>query len=288
MIKIEIFLNEVSLKGQYSTQTEFEEALKIIKSIFDSINSLKKANIDPKNYYTDVLWDCNAIKDVIFRESFNKIKQKDFKIAIKNIIFNKVNPKDWRTEQIHSAPDYFDYVDGEDYKEAKNTSLAEATERQLINLDSKYLLINFINSCFQCPHEKIPKCNSIFIVKNNDTINLINLDSVENHIGFKSWLENTCRFSDTKYDQNSQKPPTDSQTILRDHDRFEPTNYKFGGRKIYQEKSTGYLWYVDNLHFGQSAHLEVFERTGKRHLGESDLDGNLDREKSDTNKKPIL
>ena len=41
MIKIEMFINEVSLQGQYSTQKEFEEAARVIKSIFEDINKFK-------------------------------------------------------------------------------------------------------------------------------------------------------------------------------------------------------------------------------------------------------
>jgi hypothetical protein len=41
---------------------------------------------------------------------------------------------------------------------------------------------------------------------------------------------------------------------------------------------------VDNLHCGKAAHLEVFNSTGKQHLGEADLQGNIDRSKRDTQK----
>jgi hypothetical protein len=37
---------------------------------------------------------------------------------------------------------------------------------------------------------------------------------------------------------------------------------------------------VDNLHIGKAAHLEVFDKTG-RHLGETDLQGNLNPVKKD-------
>ena len=35
-------------------------------------------------------------------------------------------------------------------------------------------------------------------------------------------------------------------------------------------------------------HYEVFDSTGKKHLGEADMDGNLDEDKSDTSKSAIL
>ncbi|WP_293139478.1 hypothetical protein [Okeania sp. SIO3I5] len=71
---------------------------------------------------------------------------------------------------------------------------------------------------------------------------------------------------------------------MRDTNRFELTQKQHDGRRIYKEKETGYLWYVDNLHYGKSAHLEVFDKTGKNHIGESNLEGNIDRAKSDQKK----
>lgn len=284
MIKIEFFINEVSLKGQYSTQKEFEDALKIIKSIFELINSLKKENLNKNSYYTQVLWNYNVTKDAIFKESFNKIQQKDLKVAIRNIIFNKVNPKDWQKERNHYEHDNFDYDDGKNYEDVRNTSLAEATERQLMNLDSKYLLINFIDSCFQGQHQEIIECNSISIIKNSDTENPIQLDSIDKKSGLQNWLETSCKLSQLNYDESSSNPPTDKQTILRHTNRFEPTQKLYDSRRIYKEKETGYFWYVDNLHYGQSAHLEVFDNTGNNHIGESDLEGNIDKAKSDNNK----
>lgn len=285
MIKIEIFINEVSLKGQYSTQKEFEEALKIIKSIFELINLLKQQYIDKKTYSTKVLVNHESIKGNNFQSSLNQIKDKSLKRSIINMIFNKVNPKDWQEERIHSEQDNFDYVDGENYKDAKNTSLAEATERQLISSDSKYLLINFIDSCFQCQHQEIIECNSISIVKNNDTQNQIQLDSIDKKVGLQNWLEVSCQLSQFNYDESYSAPPTDTQTILRDTNRFERTQSQYDGRIIYKDKETGYLWYVDNLHYGKSAHLEVFDKTGRNHIGESDLEGNIDRAKSDKKKR---
>ncbi|NET45282.1 MAG: hypothetical protein F6K15_26845 [Okeania sp. SIO2B3] len=122
------------------------------------------------------------------------------------------------------------------------------------------------------------------IVKNNDTENLIQLDSIDRKVGLQNWVEKTCQLSRFNYDESSTDPPNDKQTILRDTNRFESTQKQHDGRKIYKEKETGYLWYVDNLHYGKSAHLEVFDKTGKNHIGESNLEGKIDISKSDNNK----
>ena len=139
-------------------------------------NYFHNINKNYKNFYfSGISFDTNsikknnvffAIKGNNFQSSLNQIKNLGLKTSIINIIFNKVSTKDWQKERIHSEQDNFDYIDGEDYKDATNTSLAEVTQRQLINLDSKYLLISFIDSCFQCPSQEIRECNSISIVKN--------------------------------------------------------------------------------------------------------------------------
>lgn len=56
------------------------------------------------------------------------------------------------------------------------------------------------------------------------------------------------------------------------------------GATVYKEKATGYYWYLDNLH---KTHFEVFDATGKRHIGEADLEGNIDYSKADKEKSPI-
>jgi hypothetical protein len=41
--------------------------------------------------------------------------------------------------------------------------------------------------------------------------------------------------------------------------------------------------YVDNFHFGKGAHIEVFDGRGL-HVGEADLQGNIDTGKKDKDK----
>ena len=90
--------------------------------------------------------------------------------------------------------------------------------------------------------------------------------------------------SQLEYSFDSTKSPTDKQTILRDTTRFKKTANKCQGRVIYLESNTERYWYVDNFHEGEAAHLEVFDKTGKNHLGEADLDGNINYSKSDSDK----
>jgi hypothetical protein len=81
-----------------------------------------------------------------------------------------------------------------------------------------------------------------------------------------------------EYDQTSRRPPRDHETILG-HDalRFARTGRfeRNGRRRVYRENATNRFFYVDNLHCGAAAHLEVFD-TDERHIGTADLRGNID------------
>ena len=281
--KMEIFINEVSLEGQYLNDVKFKEAVIAFKAIFDLINEKvkdKQIYKEDNNFYVNY----EAVKGSNFNQSLNQIKDKSLKLAFRNVVFNKSNPKEWRKEQVHSSTDSFDcLMIDEQYKVVNDTSLAEIAERKLQNSSSTYLLINFINSSFHLVHPHITNCCLITIIKNNDEVNCIELDGLDNKSALEDWLEHTFNLSCSVYDELSNGPPRDEQTILRDKQRFEKISSRFQGRAIYREVATDRYWYVDNLHFGKSAHLEVFNKA-KSHVGEADIEGNIDECKRDQNK----
>ncbi|WP_445247802.1 hypothetical protein [Microcoleus sp. OTE_8_concoct_300] len=281
---MEIFINEVSLEGQYLNEAEFTKAVRVFKAIFEVINEKIK---DKQIYKEDNKFFVNyeAVKVSNFNKSLNQIKDKSLKQAFMNIVFNKSNPKEWRTEQVHSSTDWFDclMINGQ-YKVVNDTSLAEIAERKLQNSRSTYLLINFINSSFHLVHPHITNCCLITIVKNNDEVNCIKLDCLDDKSALEDWLEHTFNLSCSVYDELSNDPPRDEQTILRDKQRFQKTSSRWHDRAIYREVATDRYWYVDNLHCGKSAHLEVFNKA-KSHVGEADIEGNIDESKRDQNKR---
>ncbi len=243
--------------------------------------------IKDKHIYEDskLFVNYEAVKGSDFNQSLNQIKDRSLKLAFKNVLFNKLNPKEWRKEQVHSSTDSFDcLMINEQYKVVNDTSLAEIAERKLQNSSSTYLLINFINSSFHLVHPHITNCCLITIVKNNDEVNCIKLDGLDNKSALEDWLEHTFNLSCSVYDELSNDPPTDEQTILRDKQRFQKTSFRWHDRAIYREVATDRYWYVDNLHCGKSAHLEVFNKA-KTHVGEADIEGNIDECKQDENKK---
>lgn len=139
---MQIFINEVSLEGQYPTDAEFKDAIIVFKSIFDLINE----KIKTKQIYKEdsrLYVNYEAIKGSNFNVSLNKLRDKSLKQAFINIVFNKLNPKEWRQEQVHSSTDLFDcLISDENYINVTDTSLAEVTERKLQNSDSIYLFID--------------------------------------------------------------------------------------------------------------------------------------------------
>ncbi len=77
--------------------------------------------------------------------------------------------------------------------------------------------------------------------------------------------------------------PKDNETFLIDSS-FTRTKVEIKGAKVYKYQERYY--YRDTLHEGKAAHIEVFDSTGKKHLGEADpITGILDTTKADPNKK---
>lgn len=72
---------------------------------------------------------------------------------------------------------------------------------------------------------------------------------------------------------------------LEDVYRFSRTNkiYPDSKQRIYLEKETGRYWYKDYFHKDNKEHYEVFDKEGN-HLGEADVNGNLDESKCDKTK----
>jgi hypothetical protein len=279
---MEIFINEVSLEGQYTSELEFVSAIKDFIEIFKLLN--KKTNNKQVYKETSKLFvNYNAIRESNFSASLNIIKDKSLKQAFVEIVFNKQNPKEWRKEQLHSPDDLFDYFNNETSKNVTDTSLAEVSERSLRNKDSIYLVINFKNSPFNLLHPDIKECCIIPIIKNNDETQPIKLDGIASHFALQNWLEVKLSLSRIEYDFLSRYPPKDQQTILRDTQRFQKTQNLYDGRSVYREIQSDWYWYVDNFHYGQASHIEVFNAQGN-HIGESDLEGNIDETKKDSNK----
>jgi hypothetical protein len=266
---MEIFINECSLTGQYYDKEEFETSLKNLTSVFYFIN--EKVKNENKQIFGDlqVFINYEAIKGSNFFATYNKTNQQLKQQFLSNV-FQRSGAKNWTLEQVHSHEDKFFYLPSdEDIHDVSNTSLAEVTERTLQNPNNNYLLVNFINSIFcveNFQHPYIQECFSIPIVKNNSEEFPVKLDCLDNKSSIENWLREKQILKDPEL-----------KGILKDTKRFRKIP-RDGEPNRYLEISTKRYWYLDELH---KNHFEIFDSTGKNHLGIADLEGNIDETKKD-------
>lgn len=269
---MEVFINECSLHNQYFDIGEFQQGVQLIYSLVQELSKVKQ--ISTKTLYTDKegIKRINVIKSQSFIASLNGLSDKSLRQAFVGLVFNRLNARDWHEDQRHSNDDLFVCSN----ELITSTSIAEITERILIQKEYIGLLLNFHKSKYAA----MPRLRVI----KNETIDVFVSCTDSKHI-LQRWLEQTFKLSYYEYDNNSSIPPTDEQTILRNSNRFQVTMLSpYNGRKIYREVQVNRYWYVDNLHYGGAAHLEVFDLQGK-HLGEANLTGDLDATKRDPKKR---
>lgn len=144
-----------------------------------------------------------------------------------------------------------------------NKILAEIPEQW--NENDKFLIINFSNEYDKQKRNFLPIFKDAW--HQNDLPNFYKIDFVTDFQELELWLATH---------QNSD-------FSLLDRNRFEKTKFNCQGARIYQEFKTKWFWYLDMLH---KDHYEVFDKTGKNHLGTADLDGEISDAKKD-NKRTI-
>jgi hypothetical protein len=264
-----IFINETSLSGQYYSSGDFEKAILVFYSILRRLQSLDI----PKTFYKDSLIEnCYAISVINLKSSLNQLTDKIVKENFIRLLFNKTNPIDWRLERKHFTYNSYIY----NSIQYSDTTIGEISERIFQKNNENYLLLNFSDSIFR-------DAKILNIEKNN--INKINVECSDNENDLEQWIEEKYKLSRIIYNEDSTVPPTDLQTILRDNKRFIKTNLRSkDDRSVFKEIDTNYFWYVDNFHFGRSAHIEVFN-IKHNHVGEANLAGIIDRNKKDKTKK---
>ena len=258
---VEIFINECSLHGQYQSSKEFENAVRNFMAVFKLIGQKRKNDLNAE-LYKDVFLDFQAIKNEPFQKSLNQIKDQSLKQAFVGLIFNTINPQNWRDDSKLKEVDKYHLV--ENNQDVGNTSIAEIAERTLLSSEQSYLLINFLASCFQNSHPNFSLCRFISVTKNQTQT--IYLDCLDNKAAFEEWVKD-------KLDERD--------FLARNTDRFERADKQYHGAPVYIEHKTKKCWYLDNLH---KDHYEVFDSNGS-HVGEANLDGVIDITKKDKKKK---
>ena len=243
---MEIFINELSLHGQYPSQETFTQSVVQFVEVFSFVQDKVKGG---ELFKDDLFITQKALLQETFLQSFERIKDVPLKIAFRSIIFNKLNPRDWRSERLHlSAVLYTSETCLVQDKFVTDTSVAEIAERKLNNSDKKYLLINFNQSQFT-------NCSTFEVIKEEKEV--IELDCIETKDALEKWLD---------------IPIEPLDIFLRNTTRFSRTNLIFQGKTIFKETQTGYYWYLDNFHKNE---FEVFNSDGI-HIGIANMDGIID------------
>lgn len=248
---MQVFINECSIHEQYENHFQFIES---VKCFIRSIKYISELKHDKEVFKSDLFFYSKGLKDTHFETSLKKNQSIN---TLFNENFKLINPKSWDNDLKHKHEDSYVY----NKEEYTTTSIAELSERKIIDNSIKGFLLNFTHSIFaDKPHIEVLKNNSqptVVIDCNYDTISIYN------------WLvENDFIKPSETYDITSKFPPTDKQTVLNNVKAFELTTFKKNkGRNVYRKIGTNQLWCVDSLHYGCKAHIEIFNEIDCVHLG---------------------
>lgn len=251
---MQIFINETSLSAQFCDKTLFFDALKLFLSSVKRISEIKNnKDVFKSNYF----FYYTGVKDT-YLETLLKENPSLNSVFVQNM--QQLNPKSWEKQKNHEDHSTYEYLK----KNYTGTSVAELAERRIQDSNLLGFLLNFKDSQFG-------NISKIQIVKNK--INEVDLDCVITPDSIDTWLiDNKYINPNEVYDENSDLPPLDIQTVLRDMTIFEITTYpRNNGRIVYRRKGTNELWVVDSAkkHAGVKEHIEVFDETTTKHLGTS-------------------
>ena len=245
---MQVFINEKSLHGQFTVHT-VEDA---VKTFINTIQTINDYRLDKRIFTTQYFFNFNAINGVHLDSTLKANPD------LKNTFFQNIKgASKWEDQRLHPAASSYvfneiNYVD---------SSIGELAERKLQNEDLKGFLLNFKVSIFD-------DFVQIDVLKDG-AVN-VTLDCTKDEDSVMDWLiRNNYIDPDEVYDLNSRSSPLDHQTVLRDKAVFQGMSVRNQGRKVYRRINTDELWVVDNRHYGNESHIEVFHRTTHEHLGTS-------------------
>lgn len=235
MTDLNIYLNEESLHGQY-TPDNIEEKIGDVISCLDVLALCPEGCMN-KYYIPEALYRKPVYGDKTELQSFlnqHKDRKRQFQLRLKDFIHADITD----LSKCEYKENFYDM-----------TCLNVAYKSALI---ADTTLVNFPLSIFLTP--------SVDVKHGENTLAISSFDNSE---GLRDYLVNNGLVGKL-YDKSSNRPPRDDETILADPTVFEVTAHSYQGRKMYRRIGTDELWYVDNLHFGQDAHIEVFNENTKK------------------------
>lgn len=261
-----LFINEWSFQGQFYSKQDFDCA---VPPLLHLILQGKKvlAGGQGQMWRSHKLVEASALRTKPLVASLNNISDKEIREEFWLVLRDRVNPLPWEPG-LHDSGDLYEWQ-GHD---VSGTSMAELAERRLRDPQRPGCLLNLRGSSLDG--------HSCITVFKQSTLQST-MGSVGSLPELDKWLEG---IRPKPYGPASSDPPRDDQTCLTDTQRFQPLVYEVQGRRCYRDRTRGDIYYVDNLHAGAAAHLEVFDKF-RRHLGEADLQvKQLNRAKRDPKK----
>ena len=218
-------MNNKSLDNQFDEHS-LVEAIRTFLSALSSLTEIQNKSI----YRANVLFNSSAVAGTHFGGILRNTPdlRQLFFLNIKSAIpwDNEAN-QDFNSEYNYNGINYV------------GSSLAEFAERKISNDNLRGFLLNFPNSAFGT-------LIRIDIVKNNGASASVDM-SYDKETTIHWLVTNGYIEHGSEYDISSKITPRDTQTVLRDHTKFEPTAMTNQGRRVYKRISVDEFWVVDNL-----------------------------------------
>ena len=276
---MDIFINEWSFQGQFHEKSTFDKAITVLVRLIDCARQAIQRR-------HGTMWRSHRLEGVSGTRtqplvaSMNHISNREIREAFRDVVFNKANPVPWETNSLQKQDVSYAWrrqpeAPPDVHEDVSGTSMAELAERQYQDPALDGCLLNLVDS-------SLSGRTVVTIVRAATTD--VRVASFESAKDLKPWLEQVGGVP--PYKEDARTPPRDEQTCLRNKQVFESVTQPapVQGRQVYRHLTSGRYYYVDNLHHGAAAHLEVFSKRG-RHEGEADLDGNLKPNTKDRKKQ---
>lgn len=188
--------------------------------------------------------------DMVFKDSYSF---KDYRIDLEK----RNRDLSYYIKLIQHRSPYYEYISNNEFENLANQKIL-IYGQEYANANILYFAAKIDGILISVPLERIW------------TKEIIDFNS--NDIMFSIWNlfdDDNTRFNNIVSELFKYKSLLDNPT------RFVPTGkiYTPSKQQIYKEINTGYYWYLDYQHKENKKHFEVFDSTGKLHLGEADMNG---------------